>query len=144
MLFPKKVKHRKWQIGRKSEAKRNVPESRGVTVAFGAFGLKAETPARVKSNQIEAARRVISRTLGKTGKIWIRIFPDQPVTKKPAEVGMGKGKGDPEHFVFEVRPGRVLFEVDGVTEAIAREAFRKATAKLPLKAKVVTREETMV
>lgn len=144
MLFPKKVKHRKWQIGRKSETKRNAPESRGVTVVFGAFGLKAETPARVKSNQIEAARRVMSRALGKAGKIWIRIFPDQPVTKKAAEVGMGKGKGDPEHFVFEVRPGRVLFEIDGVSEELAREAFRKATAKLPLKAKVVTRGETMV
>jgi large subunit ribosomal protein L16 len=144
MLFPKKVKHRKWQIGRKSEAKRNVAETRGVTVSFGAYGLKAETPARVKSNQIEAARRVISRTLGKTGKVWIRIFPDQPVTKKPAEVGMGKGKGDPEHFVFEVRPGRILFEVDGVTDAVAREALRKAGTKLPLKAKVVTREETTV
>jgi large subunit ribosomal protein L16 len=144
MLFPKKVKHRKWQIGRKSEVKRNAAESRGVTVSFGAFGLKAETPARVKSNQIEAARRVISRTLGKTGKIWIRIFPDQPVTKKAAEVGMGKGKGDPEHFVFEVRPGRILFEIDGVSEVIAREALRKAAAKLPLKAKVVTREETKV
>jgi large subunit ribosomal protein L16 len=144
MLFPKKVKHRKWQIARKSEAKRNAVESRGITVAFGAYGLKAETPARVKSNQIEAARRVISRTLGKAGKVWIRIFPDQPVTKKPAEVGMGKGKGDPEHFIFEVRPGRVIFEIDGVSEAIAREAFRKATAKLPLKAKVVTRADTMV
>lgn len=144
MLFPKKVKHRKWQIGRKSETKRNSPESRGVTVSFGAYGLKAETPSRVKSNQIEAARRVMSRTLGKTGKIWIRIFPDQPVTQKPAEVGMGKGKGDPDHFVFEVRPGRILFEIDGVSEEIAREALRKAAAKLPLKAKVVTREETKV
>ena len=96
----------------------------------------------VRSNQIEAARRVISRTLGKTGKIWIRIFPDKPVTKKPAEVGMGKGKGDPDHFIFEVLPGRVLFEIDGVPEDVAREAMRKATAKLPLKAKFVLREET--
>jgi large subunit ribosomal protein L16 len=142
MLFPKKVKHRKWQTGRKHERRLNAPETRGVTVAFGGYGLKAETQARVKSNQIEAARRVISRTLGKTGKIWIRIFPDKPVTKKPAEVGMGKGKGDPDHFIFEVRPGRVLFEVDGVADAVAREALRKAAAKLPLKAKVVTREQT--
>lgn len=144
MLFPKKVKHRKWQVGRKSPAKLQRPDTRGVTVAFGSYGLKATTPSRVRSNQIEAARRVISRTLGKTGKIWIRIFPDKPITKKPAEVGMGKGKGDPDHFVFEVAPGRVLFEIDGVSEEIAREALRKAAAKLPLKAKFVRREDTRV
>lgn len=142
MLFPKKVKHRKWQIGRKSDEKLARPDTRGLTVAFGSYGLKATSPSRVRSNQIEAARRVISRTLGKTGKIWIRIFPDKPITKKPAEVGMGNGKGDPDHFVFEVAPGRVLFEVDGVPEAVAREAMRKATAKLPLTGKFVTREET--
>ena len=142
MLFPKKVKHRKWQVGRQSELKRQQPETRGVTVDFGSYGLKALTPSRVRSNQIEAARRVISRTLGKTGKIWIRIFPDKPMTKKPAEVGMGSGKGDPDHFVFEVRPGRILFEVEGVSEEVAKEAFRKAAAKLPLKAKCVSREET--
>lgn len=142
MLFPKKVKHRKWQVGRKSDEKLARPDTRGLTVAFGSYGLKATSPSRVRSNQIEAARRVISRTLGKTGKIWIRIFPDKPITKKPAEVGMGKGKGDPDHFVFEVAPGRVLFEVDGVPEAVAREAMRKATAKLPLTGKFVTREET--
>lgn len=142
MLFPKKVKHRKWQVGRKSEARLQKPDTRGITVAFGSYGLKATTPSRVKSNQIEAARRVISRTLGKTGKIWIRIFPDKPITQKPAEVSMGKGKGDPDHFVFEVAPGRVLFEVDGVAEDVAREAMRKAAAKLPLKARFVTREET--
>jgi len=102
MLFPKKVKHRKWQTGRKSEAKRNTPDTRGITVSFGSFGLKATSQSRVRSNQIEAARRVISRTLGKTGKIWIRIFPDQPITKKAAEVPMGKGKGDLDHYVFEV------------------------------------------
>ncbi|MCA9365539.1 50S ribosomal protein L16 [Candidatus Kaiserbacteria bacterium] len=142
MLFPKKVKHRKWQVGRKSEVKRMSPDTRGVTVAFGSYGLKAITDSRVTSNQIEAARRVISRTLGKTGKTWIRIFPDKPITKKAAEVPMGKGKGDPSHFVFEVRPGRILFEIDGVSEEIAREALRKATAKLPLKAKFVRRNET--
>jgi large subunit ribosomal protein L16 len=142
MLFPKKVKHRKWQTGRKDEKRLARPETRGITVAFGSYGLKATSPARVRSNQIEAARRVISRTLGKTGKIWIRIFPDKPITKKAAEVPMGKGKGDPDHFVFEVAPGRVLFEVDGVPEEVAREAMRKATAKLPLKGRFVTREET--
>ena len=139
MLFPKKVKHRKWQVGRMHPDKKTA-DTRGIAVSFGSYGLRALTPARVKSNQIEAARRVISRTLGKTGKVWIRIFPDRPVTKKPAEVGMGKGKGDPDHFVFEVLPGRVLFEVDGVSEEIAREALRKAAAKLPVKGKFVTRE----
>ncbi|MCB9816684.1 50S ribosomal protein L16 [Candidatus Nomurabacteria bacterium] len=144
MLFPKKVKHRKWQIGRKNEEKLNRPDTRGITVSYGSYGLKATTASRVKSNQIEAARRVISRTMGKTGKSWIRIFPDRPVTKKAAEVPMGKGKGDPDHFVFEVRPGRILFEIEGVPEDIAREAFRKATAKLPLQAKFVRREDTRV
>lgn len=144
MLFPKKVKHRKWQVMRRSPEKLMRPDTRGVTVAFGSYGLKATAQARVRSNQIEAARRVISRTLGKTGKIWIRIFPDRPVTKKPAEMGMGKGKGDPEYFMFEVRPGRILFEIDGVSEEIAREALRKAACKLPVKAKFVKREETRV
>lgn len=144
MLFPKKVKHRKWQVGRKHPSKFLSASTRGTEVSFGAYGLKATTQSRVKSNQIEAARRVISRTLGKTGKVWIRIFPDKPVTKKPAEVGMGKGKGDPDHFIFEVYPGRILFEVDGVAEPIAREALRKAAAKLPLKGKFVTREQTRV
>lgn len=143
MLFPKKVKHRKWQTDRKHPRKLAAPDTRGTTVSFGAFGLKAETQSRVKSNQIEAARRVISRTLGKTGKVWIRIFPDKPVTKKAAEVPMGSGKGDPIHFIFEVRPGRILFEIDGVSEEIARKALTKAIAKLPVKAKVVTRAETL-
>ena len=142
MLFPKKVKHRKWQNARKSEAKRSTPDTRGITVSFGSFGLKATSASRVRSNQIEAARRVISRTLGKTGKIWIRIFPDRPITKKAAELPMGKGKGDPDHFVFEVKPGRVIFEVEGVSEDLAKEAFRKATAKLPLQGKLVRREDT--
>jgi large subunit ribosomal protein L16 len=144
MLFPKKVKHRKWQTQRKSEAKRQRPDTRGITVAYGSYGLKAMTGSRVKSNQIEAARRVISRTMGKAGKSWIRIFPDRPITKKAAEVPMGKGKGDPDHFVFEVQPGRILFEIDGVSEEIAREALRKATAKLPVNTKFVLREDTRV
>lgn len=144
MLFPKKVKHRKWQTDRKSPERLERPETRGITVSYGAYGLKATSSSRIRSNQIEAARRVISRTMGKTGKAWIRIFPDRPVTKKAAEVPMGKGKGDPDHFVFEVRPGRILFEVDGVPEDVAREAFRKATAKLPLQAKFVRREDTRV
>lgn len=144
MLFPKKVKHRKWQTQRKSEAKRQRPDTRGITISYGSYGLKAMTGTRIRSNQIEAARRVISRTMGKAGKSWIRIFPDRPVTRKAAEVPMGKGKGDPDHFVFEVRPGRILFEIDGVSEEIAREALRKATAKLPVNTKFVRREDTRV
>jgi large subunit ribosomal protein L16 len=140
MLFPKKVKHRKWQVGRKHPNKLMSPDTRGVNVSFGSFGLRATTQARVTSNQIEASRRVISRTLGKVGKMWIRIFPDRPFTQKAAEVGMGKGKGDPQGFVFEVLPGRILFEVDGVSEAVAREALRKAGTKLPVKTKVVSRD----
>ncbi len=142
MLAPKKVKHRKWQTNRISAERRQRPDTRGITVAYGEYGLMATTGSRVKSNQIEAARRVISRTSGKAGKIWIRIFPDRPITKKAAEVPMGKGKGDPDHFVFEVHPSRVLFEISGVTEEVAKEAFRKATAKLPLKAKFVRRADT--
>ena len=139
MLFPKKVKHRKWQSARLSVAKRNRPESKGITVSFGAFGLKAESQARVMSNQIEAARRAMTRNAGKTAKIWTRIFPDRPVTQKAAEVGMGKGKGDPQGYCFEVRPGRILFEIDGVTEIVARESLRKAGCKLPVLTKVVAR-----
>ncbi len=139
MLFPKKVKHRKWQKKRRNPLKRTVA-TRGVNLAFGSHGLKAMTYARVRSNQIEAARRVISRSLGKTGKIWIRIFPDRPFTQKAAEVGMGKGKGDVQGYEAEVLPGRILFEVDGVKDAEAKEAFRKACAKLPLLGRVVTRE----
>ncbi len=142
MLLPKKVAHRKWQVGRQSEVKRTRPDTRGITVAFGSHGLKATTDSRVRSNQIEAARRVIQRTVGKMGKVWIRIFPDKPITRKAAEVPMGSGKGDLDHYVFEVRPGRVLFEVDGVPDAVARLALKKAVAKLPVKAKVVTRAET--
>ncbi len=144
MLFPKKVKHRKWQTHRKSPERMNRPETRGLTVSYGSYGLKAVTGSRVTSNQIEAARRVISRTMGKAGKSWIRIFPDRPITQKAAEVPMGKGKGDPDHFVCEVHPGRVMFEIDGVEEDIAREAFRKAMNKLPVKAKFVRREDTRV
>jgi large subunit ribosomal protein L16 len=138
MLFPKKVKYRKWHTMRKNPTKVGVA-SRGITVAFGSFGLKAMAPARVKSNQIEAARKVLSRSIGKTGRLWIRIFPDMPYTKKPAEVKLGKGKGDLEGYVAPVLAGRVLFEVDGVSEVMAREALRKAGTKLPLKTKIVAR-----
>ena len=138
MLIPKKVKYRKWQTQR-SNPKALSPDTRGIKLAFGSFGLKAETQARVKSIQLESARKVIARTLTKAGKYWIRVFPDRPYTAKAAEVGMGKGKGDPQGYCFDVFPGRILFEVDGVEEAVAREALRKAGTKLPLKAKVVAR-----
>jgi large subunit ribosomal protein L16 len=139
MLFPKKVKHRKWQTQRKSAKKLNRPDTRGTTVAFGSYGLKALSNARVTSNQIESARKVLTRAVAKTGKLWIRIFPDRPVTAKPAEVGMGSGKGDPKKYVFEVRPGRVLFELDGVDDKIARAHLRQAGMKLPVRTSIVTR-----
>ena len=114
--------------------------SRGATISFGSFAIKAQAGARIRSNQIEAARKVLSRATGKTGKIWIRIFPDMPYTQKPAEVKLGKGKGDLAGYVAAVKPGTILFEVDGVTEAIAREALRKAGTKLPLKTKIIARQ----
>lgn len=138
MLLPKKVKFRKWQSNR-SNPKSKSPETRGVEVSFGSYGLKALTQARVKSNQIESARKVISRTLTKAGKYWVRIFPDRPFTAKAAEVGMGKGKGDPQGYCFDVLPGRIIFEVDGVEEKIAHEALRKAGTKLPIKARIISR-----
>jgi large subunit ribosomal protein L16 len=113
--------------------------TRGITVAFGSHGLKATTAARVRSNQIESARKVIARSLGKTGRSWIRIFPDKPYTQKPPEVKLGKGKGDPVGYEVQIWPGRVLFEVDGVSNEIATQALAKAAKKLPLKAKVITR-----
>jgi large subunit ribosomal protein L16 len=139
MLFPKKVKHRKWQTQRKSEKKLARPDTRGTTIAVGSFGLKAISAARLTSNQIEAARKVLTRAVAKTGKLWIRVFPDRPITAKPAEVGMGSGKGDPKHYVFEVRPGRVLFELDGVEASVARAHLKQAGSKLPMKTIVVAR-----
>jgi large subunit ribosomal protein L16 len=140
MLSPKKTKYRTWQNGRKNPARLLKPDSRGVTVSFGSFGLKATAPARITSNQIEAARRALSRASGKTAKIWIRVFPDRPFTRKPADVRMGSGKGDLQGYVVEVRPGRVIFEVDGAPEAMAREALRKAGTKLPITTRVVARQ----
>ncbi len=136
MLLPKKVKYRKWHTFRKNASKVGVA-SRGTTIAFGSHGLKAMAGARIMSNQIEAARKALSREVGKTGKVWIRIFPDMPLTKKPAEVKLGKGKGDLHGYCAPVKPGRVIFEVDGVTDEVAKEALRKAGTKLPLKTKVV-------
>ena len=138
MLIPKKVKLRKWQTG-SSNPKFITPDTRGLKISFGSFGLKATSQARVKSTQIESARKVISRTLTKAGKYWVRIFPDRPYTAKAAEVGMGKGKGDPQGYCFDVLPGRVIFEVDGVDEKIAFEALRKAGTKLPVKTRIISR-----
>lgn len=140
MLFPKKVKHRKWQRQRINPKKAaGKVETRGALVTFGAYGLKALGPARLRSNQIEAARRAMSRHLGKNGRAWVRVFPDRPWTQKAAEVGMGKGKGDLQGYEFQVFAGRILFEVDGVPEATAREALRKAGTKLPVKTRFVER-----
>ncbi|WP_397547092.1 50S ribosomal protein L16 [Rhodothermus marinus] len=138
MLMPRRTKYRKQQKGRiKGLA------SRGTQIEFGDFGIKALEPARITSRQIEAARVAITRKLRRTGKVYIRIFPDKPVTKKPAEVRMGKGKGSVEFWVAVVQPGRILFEVGGVPEELAREALRLASHKLPIKTKFVKRPELM-
>ncbi|MCC7004332.1 50S ribosomal protein L16 [Candidatus Nomurabacteria bacterium] len=139
MLLPKKVKFRKWQTARRNQVSRPKIETRGTTVAFGSFGLKALAHARIKSNQLEAARKAMSRSIGKVGRMWIRVFPDRPFTAKPAEVKLGKGKGDLQGYCYEVWPGRVLFEVDGTTEEIGKESLRKAGTKLPVKTKIVAR-----
>lgn len=115
-------------------------ETRGATLAFGSFGLKTLEYGRITSNQIESARKAMSRAIKKTGKIWIRIFPDRPYTAKAPEVPMGKGKGDPEGYCFEVYPGRVLFEIDGIPDDVAIECMHKAGDKLPVKTKVVKRD----
>ncbi len=138
MLHPKKVKFRKWQKNRQNP-KFITPETRGTDLSFGSFGLKSTTYSQLTSNQIESARKVISRTIGKTGRIWIRVFPDRPYTQKAAEVPMGKGKGEPQGFCVDVLPGRLVFEVDGVAEEVAREALRKGGAKLPVKSKIIAR-----
>jgi len=138
MLFPKKVKHRKWQRARRNLNKAKV-ESRGSRLAFGSFGLKTLAYGRITSNQIESARKAMSRAIKKTGKIWIRIFPDRPITSKPPEVPMGKGKGDPSGYCFEVYPGRILFEIDGVDDLTAIKSLSRAGDKLPVKTKVVSR-----
>ncbi len=135
MLMPKRVKYRKQQRGR---MKGNAQA--GNYIAFGKFGLKALEPAWITSRQIEAARIAITRHIRRGGKVWIRIFPDKPVTKKPAETRMGKGKGSPEYWVAVVKPGRILFELEGVSEQLAKEAMRLASHKLPIKTKFVVSE----
>ena len=134
MLMPKKVKFRKQQRGR-----RGGKAWRGGELAFGDYGLKAMEPYWITDRQIEASRVAMTRFIKRGGKIWLRLFPDKPVTKKPAETRMGKGKGAPDHWVAVVKPGRILFEMEGVTEAIAREALRLASHKLPLRTRFVIR-----
>jgi large subunit ribosomal protein L16 len=136
MLMPKRVKHRKAHRGRmKGQA------TRGAEVSFGEYGLQALEPSWITSRQIEAARRAIVRHVRRGGKLWIRVFPDKPVTVKPAETRMGSGKGNVDHWVAVVKPGRVLFEITGVEESAAREAFRRAAQKLPIKTQFVSRHE---
>src|SRR5210317_964758 len=136
MLMPKKVKFRKQMRGRMKGA-----AMRGNKLSFGDFGLQALTPGWITARQIESARIAITRHVKRGGKVWIRIFPDKPITKKPAETRMGKGKGSPEAWVAVVKPGRVLYELEGVTEAVAKEAMRLASHKLPIKTKILVREE---
>jgi len=136
MLMPKRVKYRKTQRGRM-----RGKATRGATVAFGDFGLKAMEPGWITQRQIEASRVALTRMMKREGKVWIRIFPDKPVTKKPAETRMGSGKGVPEFWVAVVKPGRVLFELGGVSKALAGEALRLAAHKLPIRTKVVMRPD---
>jgi len=134
MLQPARTKYRKQQKGRNKGV-----ATRGAKVSFGEFGLKATTRGRLTARQLEAARRAMSRHIKRGGRIWIRVFPDKPVSSKPAEVRMGNGKGNPEYFVCEIQPGKVLFEMDGVQEPLAKEAFALASAKLPFRTVVVQR-----
>ena len=137
MLMPKRVKYRRVQRGRMTGK-----ATRGNKVTYGEFGLQAQEPSWITSNQIEAARIAMTRYIKRGGQVWIKIFPDKPVTQKPAETRMGSGKGSPEYWVAVVKPGRVMFEIGGVSEEVAREALRLASHKLPCKTKIVKREET--
>lgn len=138
MLQPKRTKYRKQQKGRN----RGVA-TRGNEVSFGEYGLKATTQGRLTSRQIEAARRAINRYIKRGGRVWIRIFPDKPISKKPLEVRMGKGKGNPEYWVAQIKPGHVLYEIEGVDESLAREAMRLASAKLSVQTTFVTRHQVV-
>ena len=134
ILMPKKVKHRKWR----RRSPKGV-ENRATELDFGSFGLKSFSAKWVSARQLEAARRAIIRYLRKGGKLWIRVFPDKPVTKKGTEVPMGGGKGSVDHYVFPMRPGRVIFEIDGIPPKEAKEALKKAAAKLPIKTKIISK-----
>src|SRR5207344_1773172 len=134
MLQPKRAKHRKAQKGRIRETAK-----RGTTISFGSFALKALEPIWLTNRQIESARQALTRHMKREGNVWIRIFPDKPITKKPAEVRMGKGKGNPEFWAAVVKPGRIMFEVDGVSEAVAKASLSLAAGKLPIKTKIIAR-----
>ena len=134
MLQPARTKYRKQQKGRNTGI-----ATRGNRVSFGEYGLKATTRGRLTARQLEAARRTLSRHIKRGGRVWIRVFPDKPISRKPAEVRMGNGKGNPEYFVCEIQPGKIIYEMDGVDEALAKEAFALAAAKLPFKTTVVHR-----
>ena len=136
MLQPKRTKHRKAQKGRIREVAK-----RGTTLSFGTFGLKALEPIWLSNRQIEAARQAMTRAMKREGNVWIRVFPDKPITRKPAEVRMGKGKGNPEYWAAVVEPGRIIFEADGVTAQVAKEAMELAAAKLPIKTKFIIRRD---
>ncbi|MFA5052556.1 MAG: 50S ribosomal protein L16 [Parcubacteria group bacterium] len=136
MLIPKKVKHRKWQKGR---SLKRTTETRGLELSFGSYGLQSLGSSWVTSAQIEAARKALTNFIKREGKIWIRIFPDKPITQKPPEVTMGAGKGAVDHYVCPVKPGRIIFEMDGVPESVARDAFRIAGHKLPVKTRVIVK-----
>jgi large subunit ribosomal protein L16 len=136
MLSPKRTKFRKQFKGRIHGV-----ATKGATLAFGSYGLKTLEPERITARQIEACRRAITRQMKRQGKVWIRIFPDVPVSQKPAEVRMGKGKGSPEYWAARVKPGRILFEIDGVADEIANEALRLGAAKLPVQCKIITRAD---
>jgi large subunit ribosomal protein L16 len=136
MLIPKKVKHRKWQKGR---SKRRLIETRGIHLSYGQYGLKALEPAWLSSRQIEAGRKAITNSLKRSGRLWIRVFPDKPITKQAPEKTLGGGKGSVDHYVFPVRPGRIIFEIDGVEKDAAYEAFRLAGDKLPFKCKIISK-----
>ena len=137
MLIPKKVKHRKWHKGR---SRKRTVGTRGIELSYGNYGIKALESAWLSSKQIESARRTITNYLKRSGRLWIRVFPDKPITIRPPETTMGGGKGSVDHYVFPVRPGRIIFEIDGVDKNIASEALRLAGFKLPFKSKIVTKE----
>lgn len=136
MLMPKKVKHRKWQKGR---SRKRLVETRGTHLSFGSYGIQALEPSWLNSRQIEAGRRAITRSIQREGRVWIRVFPDKPVTRRPPETTMGGGKGTVEFYVFPVKPGRIIFELDGVTEDKAKQALRLAGHKMPFKTRIVSK-----
>jgi len=136
MLTPKKVKHRKWQKGR---SRKRLVETRGTHLSFGSYGIQALEPSWLNSRQIEAGRRAITRSIKREGRVWIRVFPDKPVTRRPPETTMGGGKGSVEFYVFPVKPGRIIFELDGVAEDKARQALRLAGHKMPFKTKIIAK-----